>query len=259
MRKYLRIFYLLTSYSIESLVATRWAMGIFIVGKLLRLGLFLLFMNWLLSGTGGVLGYTRFEALLFVAVFFLVSGVAQMFFRETYRFRGRVVSGDFDYDLIRPVHPLVKNVFGGFDLQDFLTLPIMFGVVALVIANLNFSLVNLLALSVLALNSFIVILAVHVVIAGAIIIQPEVDHALMIYRDLEATGRFPVDIYKEPIRQFLTFVVPIGLIFTVPAKAFLGLLSWPAMGAAVAGGVISLYLAVRFWDFAVKRYTSASS
>ncbi len=102
-------------------------------------------------------------------------------------------------------------------------------------------------------------MAIHVMVAALITINNEVDNALMFYRDIETMGRFPVDIYREPLRQILTFVVPIGIMFTIPAKALLGLVSWQGVIAALAVGLISIALAFRFWDYAVKKYSSASS
>lgn len=249
----------MTANSIEVVIATRWAMLIFIFGKLLRLSLFIAFVYFLFSGNRTLLGYGQDQALLFVSTFYLLSGIGQMFFRETYRFRPRVVSGELDYDLIRPIHPLLKNVFGGFDLQDLITLPIITGVVIVVISHLDFNAGNILAYVLLSLNALLIMFALHVAILGVIIFTPDVDHGLMMYRDIETMGRFPVDIYKEPLRQILTFVVPVGLMFTIPAKAFLGLLSWQTVVISFLVGIASVYVALRFWNFAVKKYSSASS
>ena len=40
------------------------------------------------------------------------------------------------------------------------------------------------------------------------IVTTEVDHTIMIYRDITAMGRFPMEMYKEPIRGFFTLSSP---------------------------------------------------
>ncbi|OGM22362.1 hypothetical protein A2863_02150 [Candidatus Woesebacteria bacterium RIFCSPHIGHO2_01_FULL_38_9b] len=81
----------------------------------------------------------------------------------------------------------------------------------------------------------------------------------MIYRDLISLGRLPIDIYKEPFRSVITFLIPVGVMISFPAKAMIGLIS--IQGILVSFGLagISMFLSIRFWNFALKKYTSASS
>ena len=71
-----------------------------------------------------------------------------------------------------------------------------------------------------------------------------------------ATG---VDIYIDFIRAFLTFVVPIALIFTVPAKALFGLLSLKVIIFSLIASVFIYSLSLLFWRHALTKYSSASS
>lgn len=249
----------MTSNSFQTMIASRFGIVIFLFGKLFRFAMTLAFIYFLFSGTRGVLGFNRDQTLLFLLTFIFLGGVGQMFFREAYRFRARLVSGDFDFDLLKPIHPLFRNLAGGFDFLDLLTMPIYIYVLIQLISQLRFSLWALVLYLILLINGFVIIMAIHILVVGLGIITTEVDHLVMVYRDIESMGRFPVDIYKEPLRQFLTFVVPIGLMFTFPAKALLGLLSWQAIIFALVGGGISLFLCLKFWDYAVKNYSSASS
>lgn len=259
MKKYFKIWLRMTSNSFQTIIASRFGMIIFLFGKLFRFGIYLAFIYFLFSGTNGIVGYNRDQTLLFLLTFSLLGGIGQMFFREVYRFRGKVVSGEFDFDLVKPVHPLLHNLAGGFDFLDLLTMPIYFYVLIKVISFLHFGAGQLLLYILLSLNGLFIMGAIHVVVAAFGIITSEVDHMLMVYRDLETMGRFPVDIYKEPLRQILTFALPIGIMFTFPAKALLGLLSWQMVIISLGLGLAIVYLSFRFWNFAVKKYSSASS
>lgn len=257
--RFLRIWYMMTAGSIQAILATRFGMTVFIFGKLFRFLVFLGFIYFLFGGTDDILGYGRYQTLLFVMTFYFLGSAGQMLFREIYRFRGRIVSGEFDFDLLKPVHPLLRNLGGGFDLMDLLTMPIFLWALVQIVSQLSFGPAQLLLYLALLLNGLLVMMAVHVLVAAFGVITTEVDHAVLVYRDLETMGRFPVDIYKEPLRQVLTFVVPVGLMFTVPAKALLGLLSWQTIVLSFIIGIISVYLSFKFWDYALKKYTSASS
>ena len=91
------------------------------------------------------------------------------------------------------------------------------------------------------------------------IITFEIDHSIMIYRDITNLGRFPVDIYKEPLRGILTYLIPVGVMITLPAKALMGFVSPLGVFLSLAFGIILITLSIKFWNHAIKQYTSASS
>jgi ABC-2 type transport system permease protein len=81
----------------------------------------------------------------------------------------------------------------------------------------------------------------------------------MIYRDIANLVRFPIDIYKEPIRSILTFIIPVGIMIAFPVKALLGLISPMGVVWSFIFGVGIFLFSVRIWKFALTKYTSASS
>jgi ABC-2 type transport system permease protein len=81
----------------------------------------------------------------------------------------------------------------------------------------------------------------------------------MIYKDITSLGRLPVDIYKQPLQMFLTYMIPVGIMVTLPAKAAMGIVGlWGVISAFVVG-IISIIIALKFWNYALTKYTSASS
>jgi len=72
-------------------------------------------------------------------------------------------------------------------------------------------------------------------------------------------GRFPVSVYRGAVRFVLTYVVPIAFLTTFPAAALLGMLSPRYVFASVIVAAILLYLSTRFWNYAIRFYSSASS
>ena len=259
MKRYFKAWLIMTAGSIQAIFASRLGVLIFVFGKLFRFLLFLGFIYFLFSGVQTIIGYNKYQILFFLTTFSVIGAIGQMLFRETYRFRARLVSGDFDFDLIKPIHPLLRNVSGGFDVLDLLTLPLYFWVLVQVMMGLHLTPIDLFLYILLSLNGLVIMAAIHIIVIAFGIISTEVDHAVLIYRDFEAMGRFPVDIYREPLRQILTFVLPVGIMFTIPAKAYLGMLSWQVILVSLLVGLVSVYLAFRFWRFALKKYASASS
>lgn len=259
MGKYFRIWVKMTSNSVQTNLSSRVGFFVFSFGKIFRFVLTVGFVYFLLSGTKTIASFSKYEVLLFLLTFTLLGSIGQMFFRETYRFRSRIVSGDFDFDLLKPIHPVFRNLFGGFDILDLMTMPLFVISLLMVLQNLTYSTVSLLTYCLLSINSLIIIGSIHIVILSLGVMKTEVDNAVMVYRDVETMGRFPVDIYKQPLREVLTFVIPVGIMFTIPVKALLGIVSFSWVLVALVVGIASLILSMWFWNYALKRYTSASS
>jgi ABC-2 type transport system permease protein len=80
-----------------------------------------------------------------------------------------------------------------------------------------------------------------------------------VLRGLLEAGRFPMAAYPAAYRVFFTFVVPVAFLTTVPAQTLLGQgdRRW-LLASALLATVLSV-AANRFWRFALRFYTSASS
>ena len=128
-----------------------------------------------------------------------------------------------------------------------------------VINNIQVNVVNVLLYFLLLINGLIIASAFHIFVLGIGVMTTSVDHLISIYRDMTSMMRIPVDLYVEPIRSFLTFVVPLGIMITFPAKAFLGYWDLKLIVLSLILGATSLFFAINFWNYAIKKYSSASS
>jgi len=259
LKYYFKIWWLLTRNSFSIVLGQRVALLFFLTGKVLRFSLFIGFLYFLIQGTNGLAGYSGNQAVFFFLVFNLVDVLSQFFFREVYRFRPKIISGDFDLTLVKPANTLFVSLLGGADAIDFFTTPPL--IIALLYAGFQFhpSILSTLYFVLLIVNGFLIAAAFHIAVLAMGIITLEIDHTIMIYRDLTSFGRFPVDIYKQPIQGLLTYLIPVGIMITFPAKALMGLISGGGVLTSTFIGVLALFLSFRFWNFALKKYASASS
>ncbi len=86
-----------------------------------------------------------------------------------------------------------------------------------------------------------------------------VDNFTEIFSTFLEAGRFPVTVYRGWIRFLLTFIVPIAFLTTFPAASLFGQLSpvYPAVSVAIA--LVLFLISRRFWNYAIRFYSSASS
>lgn len=256
---YLRVWGIMSKNSFLMVASQKMVFLIFLIGKLIRFGLFAVFLIFLLKGSQSLAGYTVNQIIFFFLTFNLIDIIAQFLFREVYRFRPQIISGSFDLTLARPTNALFRSLMGGADIIDLVTIPPIIFAMVYVGAALNPSIIHVSLFIILLVNGFLIATAFHIAVLALGIITLEIDHTIMIYRDLVNMGRFPVDIYREPLRGILTYLIPVGLMVTVPAKALMGLAS--ARGVILSFGVVAaaVFLSLKFWKLALRKYTSASS
>ncbi len=233
---------------------------LFLVGKLLRFIFFGVFLIVLFSKTQFIANYTLMQGLFFFLTFNLIETATQLFFREVYRFRQLVVSGDFDLVLVKPMNPLFRALAGGADPLDLLMLIPYVWALIFVGGNIgNLTVSGVMVYGVLLVNGFLIATGFHILVLALAIVTTEIDHAIMIYRDVTSMGRLPIDIYREPLKSFLTFVIPVGVMMTFPAKALFGLLSPGFIAISLLVGGLFFLFSVRIWKYALTKYASASS
>ena len=259
LKYYAIIWAMISKNSFLIMMSRKLLFGMFLFGKVVRFLLFFAFLFFLVSGSKEIAGYNTQQAIFFYLTFNVIDVIAQFLFREVYRFRPLLVSGDFDLILSKPISALFRVLLGGTDVIDLVTMPPLFFAVWYVGNMLAPTPLHVLYYILLLVNGLFIATAFHIAVLSVGIITLEIDHTIMVYRDLTALGTFPVDIYREPIRSVITYLVPVGIMVTLPAKAFFGLVSPLGVFSSFVFGCLLVLLSLRFWDFAIKKYTSASS
>ncbi|KKP47740.1 MAG: hypothetical protein UR39_C0003G0142 [Candidatus Woesebacteria bacterium GW2011_GWA1_33_30] len=259
LKRYLRVYIKMATNSFVVWLARRSAFIIFLIGKIVRYSFYFGFLIFLVKSTNGFAGYTGNQILFFTATYVLIDTLAQFLFRSVYSFRQLVVSGDLDLVLVKPINPLFRSLFGGADPVDLITLPAIIFVVVYIGSLLSPTLLHTTYYILLVINGLVISASFHIAVLSLGIITMEIDHTVMIYRDLVSMGRLPIDIYKEPFKSLLTFIVPVGVMVTIPAKALIGLVGPVGVVSSLIFGLALLFFSIKFWHYALKKYTSASS
>lgn len=250
----------MTIYSAQIAFASRFGAVFFILGKLLRFSFFLLFIILLESKTNSIGGYSLWQIIFFFATYNLIDTLPQFFFREVYRFRQKVVSGEFDYTLVRPISPLFRSLFGGTDILDVVLIIISVVLIFVSGAHLgSITTTGVVGYLLLLMNALFIALAFHVMVLGIGILTTAVDNTLWMYRDLTRMGQIPITLYLQPIKGIITYFIPVGIMMSFPPQALMGVLSIQNMIIAFVIGGIFFISALIFWNYSLKSYTSASS
>lgn len=240
--------------------SSRFTGILFIISKILRFIFFLLFLVLLSSKTKLIVGYSLWQIIFFFLTFNLIDSIAQFFLREVYRFSWRINSGNFDYTLTKPFSPLFRSLFGGGDVLDLPTIFILIIFMIFALSKIGpLTIFGIVIYALLVLNAFLIAISLHIFVLGLGVLTTQIDNAVLLYRDLTQMVRIPVDIYKQPFRSLLTFVIPVGIMITFPVKALIGMLSIDLIIISFLTGGAIFFLSLKFWQFSLRYYSSASS
>ena len=257
--KYIKVYWLISKSAIVSALDSRYGAVLFILGKIVRISTFTYFMYVLVTHSNSLMGYSAKQLIFFLLTFNIGDTGSQFLFRDVYRFRSRVINGEIDGYFIKPINVLARSLLGGLDVMDFIVfVPLVITTIMLIPQVINSGL-SLFLYLVLLVNSFVISTAFHIFILGMGIATNEVELAVFIYRDLTSLGKIPLDVYKYPINTIFSYIIPIGIMMTFPAKALFGQVSILFTMLYLAFGIMLYIISLKYWDFAVKKYSSASS
>jgi ABC-2 type transport system permease protein len=207
-----------------------------------------------------VAGWTRPEALVVVAWFTCLKGVLDGAIRPSL---GNVVEhirkGTLDFVLLKPAD------------AQFLVSTARFEVFRLVnvaggLALLGWALRAIgrwpsagdLARTALLLGGAVGILyAMWILIVSFAFVVVKVDNLSYLFASIYDAARWPSSVFRGAWAIVFTFVVPLTLMTTFPARAILGKIDAASVAGALAASVVSLAIARGVWLRAIGRYTSA--
>ncbi|EKD80597.1 MAG: hypothetical protein ACD_40C00052G0011 [uncultured bacterium] len=262
LKAYAKVWLKLTAQQFQNQVANaRGAAILFIFGKLFRLATAFLFIWVIMERAKLIAGYNLSQAIFILALFNFISSLTQLFMRGIYIFRQKVVDGTFDFYLLNPLSELFYSLFSYTDPLDLILFFPYLGIViwAWVATGFPITLISFLFLFLIIIISEIMILSWHIFIISIGVRYLEVDNTIMLYRDLERMGAFPVSIYGKLGENILTYAFPFALMATIPANLVFGLFNpWYLFGFA-ALSILQLKISLWYWHRSLLSYSSASS
>lgn len=260
-KTYIKVWSIFAKNALQEVFVNRASHVLFMSGKTIRLGMSLLFLYLIRQNIQTFAGYTGDQLVVFFLTYQIVDIIVQTMYRGVYIFSNLVRSGEFDFLLTKPIDPLFRALTGKPDINDFFFLFPNLALALYILSTLNIHLTlwSVFLYGILVVNAILIATALHILVLVVGILTTEVDGIIWIYRDLSYMGRFPVSIYMEPLRFILFFLIPIGMMSTIPTEILLGLQPTQSIFWAFFVGIGSLFVSLKAWNWALKQYSSTGS
>jgi len=262
LRKYLKVYkkFLHTSLASELEYKTNILVDIFtailsLVGSIFLLSIFFQDSSYI--------GGWKFEQVLIIqAIYTILNGITNTWFNPNLtEIVKHIREGTLDFVLLKPIDSqffisLKKINPSGF-LEIILGFLLLFYCITLNQINLNLS---FLTLSLITISCSICILySLWFFISTTTIWFVKTWNAIEVLRSFLYIGRFPLNSFSFSLRIFFSVFIPIAFITTIPSEVFLGLSQlWKILLEVIVASVF-LITSRKFWLFALKSYSSASS
>jgi ABC-2 type transport system permease protein len=238
---YLRLIVCFARASVQNEMAYRANFLINLLHTLLNLGTGLLGLVVLFEQTNQVRGWDFPAALALLGIYL-------------------ALGGRFDFTLLRPVDVQFQASFRHW--RPFALIDLFLALIVLGTASAQLGR----TLSLAQLGCFLVALAAGVTILYAILLafsglvfwSPGFLFT-WVFDGVLQMARFPVSLYPGWLRLILTWVVPVGVMTTVPAQALAGELPAATLAGSVIVAAGLLMGASALFRFGLRQYASASS
>ena len=213
---------------------------------------------------GEIAGWTREQVFFLTAVNGLSHQIFICFFiNPIFNLQTQVWNGQFDYLLLKPIHPLLSMLFHG----------------QFAVSNLPTALVNLVAVAffffagaapvsatqIIAFTPFFLVgvavrVALGVLCMAPVFLSERLTDTEEAFWSLASLGKYPLSIFPRGVELALTFVIPVGMMAALPATVLYrpgGALG--TMAVAFAASLLFTVLSVRIFRLALRRYQSVNS
>ncbi len=206
--------------------------------------------------------WTYPEVLMVVGLFTFFNGVMESLLRPNI---GAIIEqirdGKFDFVLTKPVNSQFISSLRNIVVWRLVDVIIGLGLIvyALNLLGISPTLDRIAVFAIMLVCAIFIVYSLWLAMSSLAFWFVRIDNVTELFYAFYEAGRYPVTIYRGVVRGLLTFVVPVAFVTTYPASALLGRLDSATAWMGVIFAVVFLAASNRFWNFAVKHYSSASS
>tara|TARA_B100000242_G_scaffold265138_1_gene213124 strand:- start:68 stop:862 length:795 start_codon:yes stop_codon:yes gene_type:complete len=261
-RKYIKVYrkFLLTSLASELEYKTNIIIDL--VTAILSLLGSIFLLSIFFQNNNSIGGWKFEQALIIQAIYTILNGITNTWFNPNLtEIVKHIREGTLDFVLLKPIDSqffisLKKITPSGF-LEIILGFCLLIYCIKLNQINLNLSFLTLSSITIIC--SISILYSLWFFISTTTIWFVKTWNATEVLRSFLYIGRFPLNSFSFSLRIFFSIFIPIAFITTIPSEVFLGIYQLWKIMLELTVAIVFLFTSRKFWLFALKFYSSASS
>jgi len=262
MFRYLRLLWLLVTLNVQDTAAYRIDFAMHVVLAILQLGAELIALWTIFSNTQSLAGWGRLEILALLGVFRIMTGAIAMMVAPNMRtMMEEIRDGKLDYAVLRPVNTQFLISVRKVVLWRMADIVVGIGMITFAAIGLSAHITpgKVLLFLVMIGAGMSIIYSFWLVLGTMAFWFTRINNIEMVFWNVFEAGRYPVSIYRPPIRWALTYIIPLAFLTTFPAETLLGKLNIWNVLFAVLVAFASLAASSLFFRFGLRHYSGASA
>lgn len=250
--------------SVQEEVAHRANFSLSVLNSLLALIVGLMSLGIVYGQVDDLHGWDYASAQAVLGVFLVVSALRGLVMGPSLDslsgMDGEVWRGEFDFTLLRPVRTQFLVSVRKWRLLALFDLLLGMLVLGTAVSNMQTTLTTTQILSfLLALAAGLLILYAILLAAASLVFWNPGFMITWVFDSIFQMARYPIGIYPGWLRLVLTWIIPVGLITTVPAAALSGDLLPGLLAGSLLFSLLLVVAASLLFRTGLRRYASASS
>ncbi len=261
-KKYIKIYSLFFYTSLASELEYKTNVIIDFITAILSLIGSIFLLTIFFQNTSNIGGWEFRQALIIQGIYTILNGITNTWFNPNLtEIVKHIREGTLDFVLLKPVDSQFLISFKKISPSGFLEIILGFSLLlyCIKINQINMNLSFLLLCLITVFCSIFILYSLWFLISTTTIWFVKTWNATEVLRSFLYIGRFPLNSFSFSLRIFFSTFIPLAFITTIPSEVFLGLAQfWKILLEIIVSGIFLIF-SRRFWLFALKYYTSASS
>lgn len=260
MRLYLKYF----SIQLRSIMEYKASFFLAAVGQAFTTFFSFLSIYFLFDRFGNIKGYTFSEILLCFSTIFMAFSLAECFGRGFDSFSQIISNSEFDRIMTRPQNEILQVLGSRIELSRVgrLTFGIIIFIYAVLKSNVMWDITRVITISLMIIGGICLFFSLFMIYASICFFTTEGLEFMNIFTDGgRELAQYPLNIYKNFVRKFFTYIVPIAFVNYYPFLYIIGKThgSWFLYMLSPVVSILFLIPGNIFWRFGVSHYKSTGS
>lgn len=225
-------------------------------------GFNLLFVNLMANVTGSIAGWSPTELRLLVGIYTMIDAFTWSFFYHNMTtYTRHIFDGTLGQILIKPIDSqfMIMTQNNSYTNVFRFLIGLVLTVYSLIELGWKFNILQLLLAIVVILASMLVVYCLWFMMSTLAFYVERLENINEVIPALRSTYEFPRQIYRGLIANFFTFVIPVGLLTSVPAELLLGKVPWFLIGYVIIFSLVIFLVARWFFQVSVKRFSGVAN
>ncbi len=262
LRKYFNVYTKFLHTSLASELEYKTNILIDLITAILSLVGSIFLLSIFFQNNSSIGGWKFEQALIIQGIYTILNGITNTWFNPNLtEIVKHIREGTLDFVLLKPIDSqffisLKKITPSGF-LEITLGICLLLYCIKINQININFSFLTLSLITIIC--SICILYSLWFFISTTTIWFVKTWNATEVLRSFLYIGRFPLNSFSFSLRIFFSVFIPIAFITTIPSEVFLGLSQFWKILLEVTVTIIFIFSSRKFWLYALKFYSSASS